>query len=157
MVASGVFPVTIGEAAYEELEALLALYRHLHPNEAPSTVDDNLQRLWQSMLADENIRYVVAHANGHLISTCALTIIPNLTRGARPYGLIENVVTRPDYRRRGIGTRVLRHALGIAWGKNCYKVMLLTGRQQEATLQFYERAGFVRGEKTGFVARPASP
>ena len=156
MAASDVLPVTIGEVACEELEALLALYRHLHPNEPISIVDDKLQRLWQSMLEDENIRYVVARADGHLISTCALTIIPNLTRGARPYGLIENVVTHPDYRRRGIGTRVLQHALGIAWGKNCYKVMLLTGRQQEATLQFYERAGFIRGEKTGFVARPTS-
>jgi len=33
VAASVTLPVTIGEAAYEELEALLALYRHLHPND----------------------------------------------------------------------------------------------------------------------------
>jgi len=108
------------------------------------------------MLKDESIRYVVARVNDRLVSTCTLAIIPNLTRGARPYGLVENVVTLPDYRRRGIGTLVLQHALRIAWEQNCYKVMLLTGSQQESTLQFYERAGFIRGEKTGFVARPTS-
>jgi hypothetical protein len=32
--------------------------------------------------------------------------------------------------------------------------MLLTGRKQEETLRFYERAGFQRGVKTGFVAKP---
>jgi ribosomal protein S18 acetylase RimI-like enzyme len=43
--------------------------------------------------------------------------------------------------------------LEIALRHHCYKVMLLTGSKNEATLHFYERAGFVRGEKTGFVVR----
>lgn len=29
--------------------------------------------------------------------------------------------------------------------------MLMTGRKDEWVLRFYEKAGFVRGEKTGFV------
>ena len=57
---------------------------------------------------------------------------------------------------RGIGTQVLKYALSIAWSRNCYKVMLMKGSKQESTLRFYEQAGFVRDEKTGFVARPAS-
>lgn len=32
--------------------------------------------------------------------------------------------------------------------------MLLTGSRNEATLRFYEKAGFARGIKTGFLARP---
>src|SRR2546428_429574 len=71
-------------------------------------------------LTDENIRYVVARHEERIVSTCTLTLIPNLTRGARPYGLIENVVTHPDFRRRGIGTKVLHHALQIAWGSDCF-------------------------------------
>jgi hypothetical protein len=41
----------------------------------------------------------------------------------------------------------------IAKKNNCYKVVLLTGRKEESTLRFYERAGFERGVKTGFIKR----
>lgn len=48
---------------------------------------------------------------------------------------------------------MLKHALSLAWSRNCYKVMLMTGSKQESTMRFYEQAGFARGEKTGFIAR----
>lgn len=93
---------------------------------------------------------------GRLVASCLLAIIPNLTRGGRPYGLIENVVTHADFRKRGLATGLLHHALEQAWRVRCYKVMLMTGRKDEATLRFYRQAGFVAGAKTAFVAYPRS-
>lgn len=90
------------------------------------------------------------------MATCTLTLIPNLTRNMRPYGVIENVVTDPAFRQRGFGTGTLQYALQDAWREDCYKVMLLTGSKRESTLRFYEKAGFQRGVKTGFVAYPQS-
>lgn len=145
--------IEIGLAVPSDLPELLALYRYLNPGDPVLEVDDTLLNHWNAILDNPALHYVVARSDGRPVSTCALTIIPNLTRSARPYGLIENVVTHPDYRRRGIGTQVLRHALSIAWSHNCYKVMLMTGSKQESTMRFYEGAGFVRGKKTGFVAR----
>jgi GNAT superfamily N-acetyltransferase len=115
--------------------------------------NSEIASLWQSICANPLLYYFGADVDGRLVSTCTLAIIPNLTRSARPYGLIENVVTHPDFRRRGIGTALLRHALQLAWAQNCYKVMLLTGRNEPGTLRFYEQAGFTSGEKTGFVAK----
>jgi GNAT superfamily N-acetyltransferase len=135
-----------------ELPALLDLYRHLHATDAPRPEEETLERLWNEILNDPKLRYFVAEVEGQLVASCTLAIIPNLTRGARPYGVIENVVTHASYRRQGIGTQLLQHALQTAWAQKCYKVMLLTGSKQEATLHFYERAGFQRGVKTGFVA-----
>lgn len=146
-------PMTIREVADDELSALLCLYAHLHPEDEMLPLDEAAP-LWKTLRQDPNQQCWGAYWNGSLVAACTLIVVPNLTRGGRPYGLIENVVTHPDHRRRGFGTAVLRRALELAWERGCYKVMLLTGSRNEATLRFYEKAGFARGIKTGFLARP---
>ena len=148
-------PVTIREVADDELFALLCLYAHLHPEDEMLPLGEAAQ-IWKTLRQDPNQQCWGAYWNDLLAATCTLIVVPNLTRGGRPYGLIENVVTHPDFRRHGMGTAVLKHALQTAWEHKCYKVMLLTGSKNEATLRFYEKAGFERGVKTGFVARPGT-
>jgi GNAT superfamily N-acetyltransferase len=137
-----------------ELDALLELYKHLHAKDEPLPGHTEVCKVWEAMLASPMMHCFVIEHDGLLVSSCVLTIIPNLSRGARPYGLIENVVTHGDYRQRGLGSAVLRHTLEVAWREDCYKVMLLTGRNDPAVHRFYKRAGFESGVKTGYVARP---
>ncbi|MEH1827244.1 MAG: GNAT family N-acetyltransferase [Nostoc sp.] len=144
--------ITVRLITRDELPQLLALYHHLNPIDAPLPANDVLQSIWDAILHDPRLYYIVVDVDNQLVATCNLTIVPNLTRGARSYGIIENVVTHPNYRRQGLGTQVLHYALTLAWQKQCYKVMLLSGSKREETLHFYEKAGFKRGVKTGFVA-----
>lgn len=137
----------------EELEKLLALYRFLNPEDPEVQVDHDLRCHWDLILSDPNLFYLVIEEDNILVSSCVLAIIKNLTRSARPYGLIENVVTHEGYRRKGYGTAVLKKAIELAVENNCYKVMLMTGRKEESILKFYESAGFDRGEKTAFIVR----
>ena len=80
-----------------------------------------------------------------------MCMIKNLTRGARPYALIENVVTSADCRGQWYATALLQTAAECARAARCYKLMLMTGSKNEPTLRFYERAGFNCSDKTGFV------
>jgi GNAT superfamily N-acetyltransferase len=91
-----------------------------------------------------------------IVATCTLIVIPNLTRGGAPYALIENVVTDVQHRKRGYGKLILDAAKAAAWRHGCYKVMLLTGSKDPATLRFYEEVGFEQ-TKTGFQARRIPP
>ncbi len=50
---------------------------------------------------------------------------------------------------------ILAHALSHAWVAGCCKMMLLTGKKDEATTRFHESAGFDGNEKRGFVAKPS--
>jgi GNAT superfamily N-acetyltransferase len=148
--------VDIREIQSHELPLLLGLYAHLHEGDDSPASAAVAEAVWAEALANPRIKYFGGFASGSLVSSCTLTVIPNLTRACRPYGVIENVVTHAVYRRRGWGKAILAHALGDAWRQSCYKVMLLTGRKDEETLRFYEQAGFDRHDKQAFVAKPAA-
>jgi len=137
-----------------ELNQLLSLYSHLNASDDPLPKEATAQAIWQELLANTRYRYFGGFVDGAIVCSCTLTVIPNLTRGCRPYGLIENVVTHAQYRNLGYGKAILAEALSHAWSVNCYKVMLLTGRKDDAIVRFYESAGFNRNDKQAFVARP---
>ena len=143
----------IRELEAAELDALLAIYAHLHEADDPLPERKTVMAVWHTIQNDPNLLYFGGFVNGRLAVSCTLTLIPNLTRGCRPYGIIENVVTDADFRRRGYGKTILRYALETAWAKGCYKVMLMTGRLNEQTFQFYESVGFDRHSKQAFIAK----
>ncbi|MCR5886115.1 GNAT family N-acetyltransferase [Rhizobacter sp. J219] len=139
-----------------ELTQLLALYSHLHRADESLPPQEEVQAVWQELHANPRYRYYGGYVGNELVASCTLTVIPNLTRSCRPYGVIENVVTHASHRNQGYGKAILAHALSHAWSVGCYKVMLLTGRKDEATSRFYESAGFNRHAKQAFVAKPAA-
>ena len=149
--------LSIRALAHGDLDALLALYAELNPNDAPLPAREAVLASWQTILDDPKLHCLGGFVGTELACTCLLAIIPNLTRACRPYGLIENVVTTARHRRQGHARTLLRHAQALAWQQGCYKLMLLTGRKDDATLRFYESAGFDRHTKQGFyVSAPAA-
>ena len=145
-------PLTIRELAEHDLDALLALYTELHRADAPLPARAHVLEVWRAMLRDPKLYCLGGFAGEQLVTSCTLVVVPNLTRACRPYGLIENVVTTTAQRCRGFGRQILQQACALAWEHGCYKAMLLTGRQDEATLSFYESAGFDRHSKQAFYA-----
>lgn len=144
----------IRQISESELPALMALYRHLHESDDPLPDEAHVAAVWRELLGNPRYRYFGGYVGDQLVCSCIITVIPNLTRGCRPYGVIENVVTHADHRKKGHAKAVLHEALAFAWAQRCYKVMLMTGRKDEATLRFYEGAGFDRHGKQAFVAKP---
>jgi len=143
--------VLIRAAVAGDLATLLALYRHLNhddPQPEPALAESR----FAEMLAHPGMTILGAFADALAVSSVTLVIIPNLTRRAAPYALIENVVTHADHRRHGHARALIRRAVETAWERDCYKVMLLTGSKDPATLRFYANCGFSQ-DKTGFQIR----
>jgi GNAT superfamily N-acetyltransferase len=134
------------------LDSLLKLYEHLHANDAPLPAREHVEKVWREIISNDRFQYFGGFVGEDLVSSCTLSVIPNLTRSCKPYGVIENVVTHSGHRQRGYGAAMLKHALAYAWSVECYKVMLMTGRKDEATLRFYESVGFDRYGKQAFIA-----
>lgn len=138
------------EAERKDLDAILELYLHLHETAVPE-YSLSLIDAWESIMADSNHHLILGEVQGKLVSSCVCVIIPNLTRNARPYAFVENVVTHGDYRGKGYASACLEYARKIAEQNNCYKMMLLTGSKEEKTLDFYRNAGYNSSDKTAFV------
>ncbi|WP_419320404.1 GNAT family N-acetyltransferase [Caulobacter sp. ErkDOM-E] len=143
--------LSIRPALREDIATLLDLYQHLAPgDERPSL--DHAAEVLERFMSYYGSAIFLGEADGRLVSSCTLVVIPNLTRAARPYGLVENVVTHSNYRRQGFGKQMLDAASDAAWVAGCYKVMLMTGSKKPETLAFYLQAGFEQS-KTGFQKR----
>ncbi|HRD75589.1 MAG TPA: GNAT family N-acetyltransferase [Hyphomicrobiaceae bacterium] len=134
-----------------DLPQLLELYPHLNPSDEVPSLEVAGRRL-ADLRSYRGSEIFAGFVFGRMVSSCTLIVIPNLTRGGLPYGLIENVVTHTAHRGQGYGKELLKVAAAAAWQASCYKVMLMTGSKQPATLAFYEAAGFEQS-KTGFQMR----
>ena len=117
--------VVIRECREQDLAGLLSLYAELRPRDpvlAPSVAREALRRL----LAEPGVRLLVAEVEGQLAATCQLGVIPTLTNGGRPFGIIEHVITAARFRRQGVSQRLLAQALTLAWELDCYKAVSYT-------------------------------
>lgn len=140
----------IREADKNDLQQILELYLYLHETDIPEE-SEHLRYTWDNIISDGNHHLIVCEMEGRIIASCVCVIIPNLTRNVRPYAFVENVVTHKDYRGKGYATACLNYAKQIAEENNCYKMMLLTGSKDEATLNFYKNAGYNSSDKTAFI------
>jgi GNAT superfamily N-acetyltransferase len=141
-------------AEFRDLKGLLTLYKALRPHD-PELAASEAEARWRELLSESHIRVVVAESDGSLASTCMIALVANLTSGGRPFGLIEHVITLPQFRGRGLARATLQHALDFAWSQNCCKVMLLSGVQREEAHALYESLGFRGDIERGFVIKPA--
>lgn len=140
----------VREVKESDLNGLFHLYEQLHNSEVVINSDE-LSKLWNQILQDNNHHIIVVEEDGKIVSSCVCVIIPNLTHNQQPYAFIENVITDEAYRKKGLATICLNYAKDIAIAEKCYKLMLLTGSKKDATLQFYRNAGYNSEDKTAFI------
>lgn len=142
----------VREAAAGDFDVVMRLYRQLQPSD-PVPADGDARAVFATIVESDALRlYLLEDGDGRVSASCYLNVIPNLTRGARPYAVIENVITDEARRGRGLGRAVIRHALDAAWAAGCYKVMLQTGSTRESTHAFYRACGFSGTDKHAYVA-----
>jgi GNAT superfamily N-acetyltransferase len=145
--------LTIREATLLDMDDLQELYCS-HLAKTPPAEPQNrefFQHTLKSIVADGDYHLLVGELNGKIVSSVTLVVVKNLTHNARPYSIIENVVTHIDFRGQGFASALMARATEIAQGAGCYKIMLMTGSKKESTLRFYERCGFNPEDKTGFI------
>jgi GNAT superfamily N-acetyltransferase len=139
-------------AVAADLDALLALFADSDVSRSAEP-RARAEQIWAEMLAREGVFVFVSEADSSIVSTCMLITTPNLLRGGRQFGIVENVATHPGFQGRGHGRAVIDAALAEAWKQDCYQVLMQSGRADPRVHRFYENCGFVPGLRTAYCAR----
>jgi GNAT superfamily N-acetyltransferase len=139
-------------AKKKDLKCILELYKQLNENEEMIRQNE-AESIWALIRKNKFIKYFIAEENSKIISTCYIAIIPNLTRHGKSIGFIEKVITDKNYRKQGIGKRVIEQAIEYAKKCNCYKVLLQSNNKRKEAHLFYKSIGFDGNSKRAFEIR----
>jgi len=145
--------IVIREAQPEDIPSILSLYSEIDFADQQSLTTEKARDRFSRIQSYPDYHIYVAVHQGHLIGTFALLIMDNLAHNGAPSGVIEDVVVRKDWQRKGIGKQMMHYAMQKCKEAKCYKVMLSSNAVREGAHQFYEALGF-RRHGYSFVVQP---
>jgi ribosomal protein S18 acetylase RimI-like enzyme len=130
-------------AKASDLPRLVELLGILFESEAEFSPDAEKQRAaLQAILADPaKGRIFVAREGRQVVAMASLLYTVSTAEGGKA-ALFEDLVTAPEYRKRGIGEALLKHVVNEARNEGVLRITLLTDMQNERAQAMYRRAGF---------------
>jgi GNAT superfamily N-acetyltransferase len=123
----------------QELPALSRLYRQFRGEESsPVDMRKTLRRL------KKNRYYTLlgVKEEGRLVGSAMGVLCQELYGRCRPFMVVEDVIVDRAYRRRGIGTELMRAIEQEATRNHCSYIMLVTDADRRQALGFYEHLGY---------------
>ncbi len=135
-----------------ELNSLIDLYSHyIDKKEVPPLSNTTIQKIWEDIKDNPCVNYFGGKLDNVLVASCILTITPSFIRGGKAFGVIEHVVVHSNYRRKGIAQELINYVVSFAWKNGCTEVMLMSGTNNVKAHQLYEKLGFDKKRKKGFI------
>lgn len=103
--------------------------------------EEEMGATWQTFLAQSHVYGVVAvtgaSANEVVIGYGSLCVDLKIRGGA--IGHIEDIVVSPEFRRQGVGNKIIQALVDLARQHKCYKVAL---ECRDDKVPFYRQLGF---------------
>ena len=137
----------IEPATLEDLPLMADLLAELFAAEPEFTVDQAKQMRGLRLILEQpnRGRIFVLRNNTRIIGMINLLITISTAEGGFVL-LLEDLVVHADHRGQGHGGRLLKHAIGFAREKGFLRITLLTHRDDERVVAFYQRHGFIASE-----------
>ncbi|MBN1413148.1 MAG: GNAT family N-acetyltransferase [Spirochaetales bacterium] len=143
--------VVIEPANIDDLPGILNLYGI--ENFDKSNVRSGAERIFNEMKNHPRYSVYVARVDEKIAGTFFLSIKDNQTSEGKAAGLVEDVVVSEEMRLKGIGRKMIQHAMKICSENNCYKMCLSSQLKKIRARKFYKRIGF-RIHRANFTLEP---
>jgi ribosomal protein S18 acetylase RimI-like enzyme len=123
----------------QDLPALSQLYRQFRGEES-SPVD--MRKTLRRLKKNRDYTLLGVKEEGRLVGSAMGILCRELYGRCRPFMVVEDVIVDRAYRRRGIGTELMRAIEQEATRNHCSYIMLVTDADRRQALGFYEHLGY---------------
>jgi GNAT superfamily N-acetyltransferase len=97
---------------------------------------------WRDIVEQSGL-VLVADLRVQVVGVCQLIVFRHLQARGGLCAEIESVHVHPDHRGRGVGTALMKDAIGRARELGCYRVQLTSNTARPDAHRFYEQLGMV--------------
>lgn len=99
----------------------------------------------------EAYRFLVAKVDGRVVGYTTCTMSYNLFDGKKPFMTLWYVCTHPEYRKKGIATKMFKAVDEIAIQNNCELIYFYSSMKRVDAHRFYESMGYNSTDNKAFV------
>jgi GNAT superfamily N-acetyltransferase len=136
--------ISFGAASAKEIPQLVQLLGVLFEQEAEFTPNASKQEdALKLLFADPSRGTVYVARDGKRVVAMASLLYTISTAEGGKAALFEDLVVSPDYRKQGIGAKLLEYVITQARVQGLLRLTLLTDMQNESAQVLYRKLGFV--------------
>jgi ribosomal protein S18 acetylase RimI-like enzyme len=136
--------VEFREATDADLDAVLDIYGQGDLDDGRRLDGHRARSVLARFRSYPDYRLYVALLEGRVVGAFSLLIMDNLGHAGTPAAIMEDVGVHADFRRHGVGRRMVEYAIERARERGCYKLSLSSNNQRQAAHRFYDALGFQR-------------
>jgi GNAT superfamily N-acetyltransferase len=141
---TGSVPITFREASEGDLDAVLEIYAQGDLDDGRRLGAEEARAAFARFRLYPDYRLYVALAAGRVVGAFSLLIMDNLGHAGTPAAVVEDLGVHEEFRRHGIGRRIIAYAIERARARGCYKLSLSSNSQRRDAHRFYDTLGFKR-------------
>lgn len=149
MATSEASGIRMREAVAGDVPRIATLIMHGAPVQkrtpeqiAAEAQDPVYLKAFEAVSANPYNTLFVAEREGVVVGTYQITLLPGMAERGRVRAKIESVHVAPEYRGRGIGAIMMRHALAFAAERGVGLVEQTSNKARPEAHRFYRNLGF---------------
>lgn len=132
--------IIIEDLKYEDIEECYEMNKQIFNEEYGL---EEVKELYKKLCNNkENYRFLVAKIEGKIVGYTSVIMAYNLFDGNRPFMTLWWVGTHPDYRHKGIASRMFEEIEKIAKENNCELIYFTSENYRTGAHQFYQKMGY---------------
>lgn len=130
-----------------DLSQLANLYDELFWEKTDLT---SMQGTFEWIRTNPNYIVIGAKMDGKLVGSLTGIVCPVMMGQCKPFMFVESVIVSQNYRKLGIGRRLMEEIELIARERNCYLIQFVSSAHRKEAHRFYEELGYDIDKVRGF-------